>query len=51
VCVNGHDRFTKSRIEHHISGFAAYAGQRLQSFAGTRYLAAVLFNQNLTERL
>ena len=48
VCVNGHDRFTKSRIEHHISRFATYAGQRLQSFAGTRYLAAVLFNQNLT---
>jgi len=46
VRVHRHGRFSKRRVEHHIGGFAADAGQGFEGFARAGHLPAVLFHQN-----
>ena len=45
VCVHSHGRLAEGGVEHHISGFAADPGQRLQFFAVLWHLARMVHNQ------
>ena len=48
VGVHCHGRLAKSGIEHYISGFSAYTGQRFQVFSFIRHLSSVLLQQYFT---
>src|SRR5437899_5679342 len=50
VRVDRHRRLAECRVEHHVRGLAADAGQALERFAARRHLAAVLLEQDLRQR-
>ncbi|MCY1401906.1 hypothetical protein D9M71_170330 [compost metagenome] len=43
--VDSHGQLTECRIEYHIGGFAADAGQGFQLFAGLRHFAGMALDQ------
>ncbi|KAG1223040.1 hypothetical protein G6F68_020459 [Rhizopus microsporus] len=44
--IHRHHRLAERRVEHHVGGLAADAGQRLQRIAVTRHFAAMLLQQD-----
>src|SRR3982751_887721 len=50
VRVDRERLLAKRGVEHDVCGLTAYAGKRLELFAGARDLAIILIDQRLAER-